>query len=339
VLVSAGAAGYTPVQARAPEVDQPGQVLTLLPIGRIAGRVVRLADALPVVDFTVHVVDQHELPAGRPYDGRNPGYHYGSKPFHSPDGLFSLPDQNTGQTVGVVVEADGYRREGARMTIPSVETADQNALTFRLSDQLVFAGVVTTPGGGAHSNLLVAVPDGRLKGGDFEFLHRPEEDRTAVTARTDASGAFRLDGVRAHRGSLLIDNPGSWRSLVRDISLDEPFQAEAFVWGKVTHEGKPAIRQRIDLVSSKPGDNSPADAKAACLTGPAGEYCLYVQRSGDHRIVVRRADMSGDHRIVVRRADMSGSSHTTVTLAPGENRYDLDMQQPPVHRRNLVPVQ
>jgi hypothetical protein len=194
------------------------------------------------------------------------------------------------------------------MTIPSAETADQNALTFRLSDQLVFAGAVTTPGGGAHSNLLVAVPDGRLKGGDFEFLYRPEEDRTAVTARTDASGAFRLDGVRAHRGSLLIDNPGSWRSLVRDISLEEPFQPEAWVCGKLTREGKPIIQQRIDLEGGKPGES----IKAVCLTGPSGEYCLYLDRLGDYRVAARLADTFG-------------SIHA-VKLASGENRYDLDVQ-------------
>ncbi len=308
VLVSAGAGGYTPVQARAPEVDQPGQVLTLLPIGRIAGRVVRLADALPVADFTVHVVDQHELPAGRPYDGRVPDYRYGSKTFHSPDGLFSLPDQNTGQTVGVVVEADGYRREGARITISPTETADQNALTFRLSDQLVFTGVVTTPGGGAQSNLLVAVPDGRLKGGDFEFLHRPEADRTAVAARTDASGAFRLNGVRAHRGSLLIDNPGSWRSLVRDISLEELFQPEAWVCGKLTREGKPAVRELVELESDKPRD----PVKALCLTSPSGEYCLYLDHLGDYQLRGSIVGMSG--------------ARQPVKLVPGENRYDLDVQ-------------
>jgi hypothetical protein len=313
VVVSTVVTGYTPVRARAMETDRADQVLTLLPIGQIAGRVVRLTDALPVSDFTVYVVAESEVPAGKPYEGRVPMYRYASKTFHSPDGLFSLRDQNTGDVVGVVIEADGYRREGARITIPPTETADQNALTFRLSDQLVFTGVVTTPGGGAQSNLLVAVPDGRLKGGDFEFLDRPEADRTAVTAHTDASGAFRLNGVRAHRGALLIDKPGSWRSLVRDISLDEPFQAEAFVCGKVTHEGKPAIRQWIDLDAGKPGHNAPADAKAACLTGPAGEYCLYVERSGDHRIVVRGANMYG-------------SSHA-VTLAPEENRYDLDVRR------------
>jgi hypothetical protein len=214
-----------------------------------------------------------------------------------------------GQAVGVVIDADGYRREGAPITIPSAETADQNALTFRLSDQLVFTGVVTTPGGRMHSNLLVVVPDGRLKGGDFEFLHRPEEDRTAVTARTDASGAFRLDGVRAHRGSLLIDNPGSWRSLVRDISLEELFQPEAWVCGKLTREGKPAVRQRIDLDSHKPEYS----VKAVCLTGPSGEYCLYLDRLGDYRIAARLVDTSG--------------SSQAVRLAPGENRYDLDVQQ------------
>ena len=309
VLVSAGAAGYTPVQARAPEVDQPGQVLTLLPIGRIAGRVVRLADARPVANFTVQVVMEYQVPAGKPYDGRIPDSQYGLKTFHSPDGLFSLPDQNTGQTVGVVIEADGYRREGARITILPTETADQNALTFLLSDQLVFTGVVTTPGGGARSNLLVAVLDGRLKGGDFGFLYRPEADRTAITARTDASGAFRLDGVRAHRGSLLIDNLGSWRSLVRDISLEEPFQPEAWVCGKLTREGKPVIQQRIDLEGGKPGDS----IKAVCLTGPSGEYCLYLDRLGDYHIAARLADTFG-------------SIHA-VRLAPGENRYDLDIQQ------------
>ncbi len=211
--------------------------------------------------------------------------------------------------VGVVIEAHGYRREGARITILPTETADQNALTFRLSDQLVFTGVVPTAGRGAQSNLLVAVPDGRFKGGDFEFLHRPEDDRTAVTARTDASGAFRVDGVRAHRGSLLIDNPGSWRSLVRDISLEEPFQPEAWVCGKLTREGKPVIQQHIDLEGGKPGDS----VKAVCLTGPSGEYCLYLDRLGDYRIAARLADTFG-------------SIHA-VRLAPGENRYDLDVQQ------------
>ena len=268
VLVSASAAGYTPVRARAMETDRADQVLTLLPIGRISGRVVRLSDGLPVCDFTVYVAEQSEIPAGEPYAGRVPALQHASKVFHSPDGLFSLRDQDTAQVVGVVVDADGYRREGARITIPSTETADQNALTFRLSDQLVLTGVVTAGGGGVRSNLLVAVPDGRLKGGDFEFLDRPESDRAAVTARTDASGAFRLNGVRAHRGSLLIDNPGSWRSLVRDISLEEPFQPEAFVCGKLTREGKPVMRQRIDLCGSRPSDG----VKAACLTGPSGEY-------------------------------------------------------------------
>ena len=309
VLVSTAAAGFTPVQARAMETDRADQVLTLLPIGRIVGRVVRLTDALPVGDFTVSVVMEDQVPAGKPYDGRVPIYQYGSKRVHSQNGLFTLPDQNTDDVVGVVIEADGYRREGARVTIPSAETADQNALTFRLSDQLVFTGVVPTAGDSSNSDLLVAVPDGRLKGGDFEFAHRPEADRTAVTGRTDASGAFRLNGVRAHRGPLLIDNPGSWRSLVRDISLEEPFQAEAFVYGKLTRDGKPVIRERIDLDGPKPGD----ETKAICWTGPAGEYCLYVDRLGDYRLVARLATISQHGR--------------AITLARGENRHDLDVGQ------------
>ncbi len=99
VLVTMWATGYTPVQARAMEVDQPSQVLTLLPIGRIAGRVVRLSDGLPVADFTVYAVKEDQVPAGKPYEGRVPIYQYRvqdfslagrpvfpARPEHRPDG-------------------------------------------------------------------------------------------------------------------------------------------------------------------------------------------------------------------------------------------------------------
>jgi hypothetical protein len=317
VLVDASASGLTPAQGRAMEVDQANTVITLLPIGRIVGRVVRLADDGPVADFTVSVVPEDQVPAGKAYQGGVPFWQQASKTFHSKDGQFSLEGQNAAQIVGVVVEAGGYRREGARLTVSPAETAEQNALTFRLSDQLTFTGRLTTPGDGLRSNLLVAVTDTRFKGGDFAFLSRPEADRTAVTARTDASGAFRLDGVRAHLGAVLIDKPGSWRSVVRDISLEEPFKPEAWVCGKLTREGKPLAHQRIDLETGRSVNGTTAPwsvdrIKAVCLTSPSGEYCLYLDRLGDQWTEARLVGY--------------GSS-LAIKLAPGESRYDLDVRQ------------
>jgi len=111
----------------------------------------------------------------------------------------------------------------------------------------------------------VAVPDGRGKGGDSGSCSSPGEPHRHYCSHGRV-GSVSLDGVRAHRGSLLIDNPGSWRTLVRDISLEEPFQAEVWVCGKLTREGKPDIQQRIDLDAGKPGDS----IKAVCLAARPG---------------------------------------------------------------------
>lgn len=279
ILIETNLNGYSRIDRMPLQVDRKDHVITVTRPGQVSGTVVNAADGKPIKAFQI----------GRSYDERGTN-------FNGQDGKFTISNSfmSPGDCVDLFVQAPGYL--GAYINSAKVQSAanvNYNAIKIKLQPSRSFSGIVTEARSGKPlEGVLVTLLDTSNRGlGWFQWKSIPEVWH-AMSVRTNAKGAFRVENVPAKCGSIMLEKSGYAKTLLPEVELFKPLKASitlgSTVKGTVVDEaGSPSKGVYVsvgDVDGKVQYDNAKTDAEGKfCFTDlPKGD--LRVQQHGDSRV-------------------------------------------------------
>lgn len=206
LVVMTVARGFTVRRESFAVLDRDDVVLVLASAGRLAGRVVDAVSGEPIESFRIRFV-QPQLEVG---DRFGSGYGYvWSEPgqaFTSVDGTWRCDDQSleVGAIFAVEATAAGYAPAIAPRVAASPDP-DPAALVLRLSRGASVVGQVVSDGGQPVADALVTLATPSLPVRPLPF-HPVERDARWIV-RSDAAGAFAIEGAPAGECTLVVQHP------------------------------------------------------------------------------------------------------------------------------------
>jgi protocatechuate 3,4-dioxygenase beta subunit len=259
--------------------------------GSIAGTVVRDSDGKPIADFNVRIN------ASRSGYGISSQLAYQGMTFQAPDGRFSIGDLEVGKACYVIVMAPGYLQASAGPIIAKpLSEKSYSGQVVRLRPASPFEGVVVeAETGDPIEGVVVKAWDTEGYGwsGDFP-LDMPDSGMKGVSARTDASGRFRIESLPFTLGAVKLEKQGFARTWLKTVRFTEPLRTSldkgATIIGTAPAQlGRTPTDGRIDFQNTDLGLYSygidgkvQPDGSFKVVDLPAGHYMVTYYPEGTH---------------------------------------------------------